>query len=55
LTWGPWCREIAFHYVEVTPALVEIHPGWRGHYYFVVDGEIIVVDAGGRIVAIVDV
>jgi len=43
------------HYVAVSPALVEIHPEWRGHYYFVVDDEIIIVDAGGRIVAIVDV
>jgi hypothetical protein len=43
------------HYVAVTPALIEIHPEWRGHYYFVVDEEVIVVDSRGRIVAILDV
>jgi hypothetical protein len=43
------------HYVAVTPTLVEIHPEWRGHYYFVVDEEVIIVDSSGRIVAIVQV
>jgi len=43
------------HYVAVTPTLVEIHPEWRGHFYFVVDEEVIIVDSNGRIVAIVQV
>jgi uncharacterized protein DUF1236 len=43
------------HYVAVTPTLIEIHPEWRGHMYFVVDDEIIIVDSSGRIVAVLDV
>jgi hypothetical protein len=43
------------HYVAVTPTLIEIHPEWRGHYYFVVDEELIIVDSRGHIVAIVEV
>jgi hypothetical protein len=43
------------HYVAVSPTLIDIHPEWRGHYYFVVDEEIIIVDSHGRIVAVLDV
>jgi hypothetical protein len=43
-------------FVEVPPALVEVHPQWRGHRYFVVDDEIIIVDARTlQIVAILEV
>jgi hypothetical protein len=41
--------------VEVPPALIEIHPQWRGHMYFVVGDQIIIVDRNHRIIAIVDV
>jgi hypothetical protein len=41
--------------VEVPPALIEIHPQWRGHMYFVVHDQIIVVDRNHRIIAIIDV
>jgi len=39
--------------VEVPATLIEIHPEWRGHMYFVLRDEIIIVDHGHRIVAIV--
>src|SRR5205814_3988870 len=39
--------------VEVAPALVEIHPEWRGYMYFVVGDEIIIVDRSHRIVAVI--
>jgi hypothetical protein len=41
--------------VEVSPVLIEIHPEWRGHMYFVVGDEIIIVDRNHRIVAVVAV
>ena len=41
--------------VEVPPALIEIHPQWRGHMYFVVGDEIIIVDRNHRIVAVIEV
>src|SRR5215510_738186 len=41
--------------VEVAPVLVEIHPEWRGYFYFVVGDEIIIVDRGHRIIAVVAV
>ena len=34
--------------VEVPPALIEIHPQWRGHMYFVVGDQIIIVDRNNR-------
>jgi peptidoglycan hydrolase-like protein with peptidoglycan-binding domain len=37
--------------VEVPGTLIEIHPEWRGHRYFVVRDEIVIVDTGHRIVA----
>src|SRR5262245_4160159 len=43
------------HVVEVAPVLVEIHPEWRGYFYFVVGDEIIIVDRGHRIIAVVAV
>jgi hypothetical protein len=43
------------HVVEVSPVLVEIHPEWRGHMYFVVGDEIIIVDRNHHIVAVIAV
>jgi peptidoglycan hydrolase-like protein with peptidoglycan-binding domain len=37
--------------VEVPDTLIEIHPEWRRHRYFVVRDEIVIVDSGYRIVA----
>jgi hypothetical protein len=39
--------------VEVSPVLVEIHPEWRGHLYFVVGDDIIIVDRNHRIIAVI--
>jgi hypothetical protein len=42
------------HFVAVPPALVEIHPAWRGYSYFIVDDEIVIVDARTmKIIAVV--
>jgi hypothetical protein len=41
--------------VEVHPALVRINPGWRGHRYFIVGDQIIIVDRNFRIVAVLTV
>jgi hypothetical protein len=41
--------------VEVAPTLIEIHPEWRGHLYFVVGDEIIIVDRNHRIIAVIEV
>jgi hypothetical protein len=41
--------------VEVSPVLIEIHPEWRGHMYFVVGDEIIIVDRNHHIVAVIAV
>jgi len=41
--------------VEVPPTLIEIHPDWRGHMYFVVGDEIIIVDRNHRIIAVIQV
>jgi hypothetical protein len=41
--------------VDVPPALIEINPAWRGHQYFVVRDEIVVVDRSRKIVAVVPV
>jgi hypothetical protein len=41
--------------VEVPPTLIEIHPDWRGHMYFVVGEEIIIVDRNHHIVAVIEV
>ena len=43
------------HVVEVVPVLVEVHPEWRGYFYFVVNDEIIIVDRSHRIVAVLPV
>jgi hypothetical protein len=37
--------------VEVPPALIEIYPQWRGHQYFVVNDDIVIVDRSRRILA----
>src|SRR6516164_322326 len=39
--------------VDVPSALIEINPQWRGHQYFVVRDEIIIVDRSRKIVATV--
>ena len=41
--------------VEVPAPLIEIHPEWRGHMYFVVGDEIIIVDRNHRIIAVIAV
>lgn len=41
--------------VEVPPVLIEIYPQWRGHRYFVVRDEIIIVDLDYRIVSVLPV
>src|SRR5205823_2519200 len=38
--------------VEAPPALIEIHPQWRGQLYFIVDDRIIIVDRSHRIIAV---
>ena len=43
------------HVVEVPTVLVNIHPEWRGFFYFVVRDEIIIVDRGHKIVAVIAV
>ena len=44
------------HFVAVTPTLIDIHPEWRGHFYFVVDEEIIIVEPSTfKIVAVLNV
>jgi peptidoglycan hydrolase-like protein with peptidoglycan-binding domain len=39
--------------VDVPSALIEINPQWRGHQYFVVRDEIVIVDRSRKIVAVV--
>jgi peptidoglycan hydrolase-like protein with peptidoglycan-binding domain len=41
--------------VEVPDVLIRIHPEWRGHRYFVVRDEIIIVDNSHKIVSVVPV
>lgn len=41
--------------VDVPPTLVEIHPEWRGHDYFIVRDEIVIVDRSRKVVAVVPV
>jgi Protein of unknown function (DUF1236) len=41
--------------VAVPPPLIEIYPEWRGHMYFVVGDQIIIVDRKHRIIAIINV
>jgi peptidoglycan hydrolase-like protein with peptidoglycan-binding domain len=41
--------------VNVPPALIEINPAWRGHQYFVVRDEIVIVDHSRKVVAAVPV
>jgi hypothetical protein len=41
--------------VDVPPTLIEIYPQWRGHQYFVVRDEIVIVDRSRKIVATVPV
>jgi hypothetical protein len=41
--------------VEVPDVIVEVHPEWRGFMYFVYNDEIIIVDRGHKIVAVIEV
>jgi hypothetical protein len=41
--------------VEVDPILVEYYPRYRGHFYFIVNDQIIIVDRNHRIVAVINV
>jgi peptidoglycan hydrolase-like protein with peptidoglycan-binding domain len=41
--------------VETPRALIEIYPQWRGHQYFVVRDEIVIVDRSRKIVGVVPV
>jgi len=41
--------------VDVPPTLVEIYPQWRGHQYFVLQDDIVIVDRSRKIVARVPV
>jgi hypothetical protein len=41
--------------VEVPSVLIEIHPEWRGHSYFVTGDEIVICDSSRNIVAMVPV
>ncbi len=41
--------------VEVHPALVRINGAWRGHRYFIVGEQIVIVDRNFRIVAVLTV
>jgi hypothetical protein len=39
--------------VEVPETLIELHPEWRGYSYFVVRDEVVIVDSGRQVVAMV--
>ena len=39
--------------VEVPETLIEVHPEWRGYSYFVVRDEIVIVNSGRHIIAMV--
>ena len=41
--------------VAVPSTLIEIYPEWRGHMYFIVNDEIIIVDSRHRIIAVLPV
>lgn len=41
--------------VEVDPVLIEYYPRYRGHFYFIVNDQIIIVDREYRIVAVINV
>ena len=43
------------HVVAVPAPLIEIYPEWRGHMYFVVGDEIILVASNHRIIAAIAV
>ncbi len=43
------------HVVTVPDVIVEVHPEWRGFYYFVYNEEIVILDRDHNIVAIVEV
>jgi hypothetical protein len=40
------------HVVVLPPVIVNVHPQWRGYRYFVYEDQIIIIDNGHRIVAV---
>ena len=40
--------------VTVPQLILDVQPEWRGHMYFIVDDQIIIVDRNHRIVAVID-
>jgi hypothetical protein len=41
--------------VTVPDVIIDVHPEWRGYYYFVYNDEIVILDRDHQIVAIVEV
>jgi hypothetical protein len=41
--------------VAVPQVMIDVHPEWRGHTYFIVNDQIIVVDRNHKIVAVINV
>ncbi|MPZ38327.1 MAG: DUF1236 domain-containing protein [Rhizobiales bacterium] len=41
--------------VAVPQVMIDVHPDWRGHMYFVVNDQIIIVDRNHKIVAVINV
>jgi len=41
--------------VAVPQVMIDVHPEWRGHMYFVVNDQIIIVDRNHKIVAVINV
>jgi hypothetical protein len=41
--------------VAVPDVIIEVHPEWRSYMYFVVEDQIIIVDQGHKIIAVIDV
>jgi hypothetical protein len=41
--------------VAVPQLILDVQPEWRGHMYFIVGDQIIIVDRNHRIVAVIDV
>jgi len=41
--------------VAVPQLIFDVQPEWRGHMYFIVDDQLIIVDSNHRIVAVIDI
>jgi peptidoglycan hydrolase-like protein with peptidoglycan-binding domain len=46
---------VSVHAIAVTPALIAIRPEFRDHFFFVVRDEIVILDSGHRVTAIIPV